>query len=82
MMEETKGLGQRALKLSTRDCFLLNSWFLSKKEAEASTSIGVDLIGMAKINTKTKDQPGGFYIVLRSKPMVTGERRLLAIGYN
>ena len=33
-MEETKGMGQRALKGSTRDCFLLDSWFSSKKEAE------------------------------------------------
>ena len=26
-IEETKGVGQRALKGSTRDCFLFNSWF-------------------------------------------------------
>ena len=46
LMEETKELGKRALKGSTRDCFLFDSWFSSKKAAEADDSIGVDLIGM------------------------------------
>ena len=50
-MEETKGLGQRALKGSKRDCFLFDSWFLSNKSAEEASSIGVDLIGMVKTNT-------------------------------
>ena len=90
-MEEMKGLGQRSLKGSTRDCFLLNSWFLLKKEEESAASIGVDLIGAVKTNTKvffkatieglTKDRPAGSYIVLRSKPMVIGEMPLLSIGY-
>ena len=89
-MEETKGLGQRALKGSTRDCFLFDSWLSPKKEAEAAASIGVDLIGVVKTNTKgffkatieglTKDRPGRYYIVLGSKPMSPGERPLLAIG--
>ena len=58
---------------------------------EASVSIGVDLIGIVKTNTKlfckatieglTKDFTGRSYIVLRSKPMVTGEMTLIAIGY-
>ena len=79
-IEETKGVGQRALKGSTRDCFLFNSWFSSMKSAGAAASIGVDFIGMVKTNTKgfskatieglTKDWPGGSYIVLRIKPMV------------
>ena len=89
--KETKGLGQRSLKGSTRDCVLFGSSFLSKKSAEAAASIGVDLIGMVKTNTKgffkdmveglAKDWPGGSYIVLNSKPMLPGERKLLAIVY-
>ena len=51
-MEETKGLGQKALKGSIQGCSLFNSWFSSKKVAEAAASIGVDLIGMVKTNTK------------------------------
>ena len=91
LMEETKGMGQRALKGSTRDCLLFNSWFLSKKVLEADAPIGVYLIGMVMTNTKVfykaaiegsmKDWPGGSYIVLRSKPMVPGEIPLLSIGY-
>ena len=52
LMEETKGLGQRALEGSTRDCFLLEGWFLSKKLEEEATSIGADFIGMVKTKTK------------------------------
>ena len=62
-----------------------------KKAAEEAASIGVDLIGVVKTNTKvfckatieglTKGCPGGSYIVLRSKHMVPGERPLLDIGY-
>ena len=52
LMEETKGLGQRASKGSTRYCFLFSSWFYRKKEAETAASIGVDLISMVKTNTK------------------------------
>ena len=82
LMEDTKGMGQRVLKGSTRFLTLFVSWFLSKKAAEAADSIGVDLIGMLKTNTKgffkvtieglTKDYPGGSYIVLSRNPMVTG----------
>ena len=53
--------------------------------------MGADLIGMVKTNTKrlcketneklTKDWPGGSYLVLRSKPMVPGDRPLVAIVY-
>ena len=78
------------MKGSARDCLLFDSWFSSKKSAEASVPIGVDLIGMAKINTEgfckatieglTKDCPGGSYIVSRSKTMVIGESMILAIG--
>ena len=38
--------------MSKRNCFLFDSWFSSKKSADATTSIGVDLIGMVKTNTK------------------------------
>ena len=52
LVEETKRLGQRAVKVSTRDCLLFDSWFLSKKAAYSSVSIVVDFIGMVKTNTK------------------------------
>ena len=71
-------------------CFLLDSWLFSKKSSEAAAYIGVDFIGTVKTNTRgffkaaidglRKDRPDGSYIVLRSKPMVPGERPLLAIG--
>ena len=53
--------------------------------------MGAELIGIVNTNTKglrketivklTKDWPGGSYLVLRSKPMVPGDRPLIAIGY-
>ena len=53
--------------------------------------LGAELIGMVKTNTKefckekieklTKDWPGGSYLMLRSKPMVPGERPRISIGY-
>ena len=33
------------------------------------------------IEKLTKDWPGGSYLMLRSKPMVPGDRPLIAIGY-
>ena len=91
LMEESKGLGKRAVKVSTRDCFLFDSWFLSKKSAVSADSSGVDLIGMVKTNTKgfcksmieglTDDWTDGSYIALSSKNIVPGERPLLDIGY-
>ena len=64
---------------------------MPKKAEEAAASIIVNLIGMVKTNTRvfckytieglTKDCPVGSYIVLRSKPMVPGERRILVIPY-
>ena len=41
LMEETKDLEQRDLKGSTRGCFLLDSWFSSKKSAEAAASLAL-----------------------------------------
>ena len=82
LMEYIKGLGQRALKGSTRDCFLFDSWFSSNKLEEAAASIGVGLIVMVKTNTRgfykaaikglMKDWPGGSYIVLRRNHTVPG----------
>ena len=53
--------------------------------------VGADIIGMVKINTKglckdtieniTRDCPGGYYLVMECKPMVTGDRTLIAIVY-
>ena len=53
--------------------------------------LGAELIGMVKTNTRvfyketieklTKDCPGGSYLLLRSKPMVTGDRPFIAIVY-
>ena len=53
--------------------------------------VGAYIIGMVKTNTKgfykenieklTKDWIGGYYLVLRSKPVVHGGRPLIAIGY-
>ena len=61
------------------------------KSVEEATSIGVDLIGMLRTNIKgffkakieglMKDWPGRYYIVLKSNPMVLGERSPLAIRY-
>ena len=63
---------------------------MSKKAAEATISIGVDLIRILKTNTDgfyratieglAKDWPGRSYIVLRSKPKVPGERPIIDIG--
>ena len=53
--------------------------------------VGAELVGMVNTNTKgfckekieklTNDWPGGFYLMLRNKPMVPGDRPLIAIGY-
>ena len=52
LMEETKRLGQGALKGSTRDSFLFNSLFSLKKSAYAAVSIDVYFIGIVKTNTE------------------------------
>ena len=80
MMEETKGIDQKSKKGGPKGCFIFDSWFASKKAAEAAMEFGAELIGMVKTNTKgfcketieklTKYWPGGSYLVLRSKPMV------------
>ena len=87
--EATKGIGQKYIKWGTKNCFLFDSWFASKKAAEAAMEVGAKVIGMAKTNTRgfcketieklTKDWPGCSYLLLRSKPMVPGDRPLIAI---
>ena len=90
-MKATKGIGRKYRKGATKDCFIVDSWFPSKKLAEAAMEVGDELIGIVKTNTKgfcketieniTKDWPGSSYLMLRSKPMVPVGRPLLAIGY-
>ena len=91
MMEATKSMGQKYIKGGINDCFIFDSWFAYKKSAEASMEVGAELIGMVNKNTKgfcketienrTKDWPGGSYLVLRIKPMVPGDMPLIAIVY-
>ena len=69
MTEETKGVGHKSIKGGTKDCFLFDSWFASKKAEEYVVEVGSDLIGIVKTNTKgfwketieklTKDWSGG-----------------------
>ena len=40
------------MKGGTKDCFLFDNWFVSKKAAEAAMEVGADFIGMVKTNTK------------------------------
>ena len=52
MIEETRGIGQKSKKGELKDFFLFDSWFASKKAAEATMELGAELIGMVKTNTK------------------------------
>ena len=52
MMEATKGIGQKSIKGGTKDFFLFDSWFASKKASEDAMEMGAELIGMVKKNTK------------------------------
>ena len=91
MMEGTKRICQNYRKGGTIDCFPFDSWFASKKTAEAAIYDGADLIGMVKINTKgfcketieklTKDRIGDSYLMLRSKPIFSGVMSLISIDY-
>ena len=91
MLEATKGIGQKYIKEATKDCFIFDNRFSSKKLEEATMEVGADLVGMIKANIKgfckdiidnlTKDWPGGSYFMLRSKPIVPRRRPLIAVGY-
>ena len=52
MMEATKGIGQKSIKVGKKDCFLFDSWFASKKSVESAMEVCAKLIGMVKKNTK------------------------------
>ena len=40
MVEAKKGIGQNYRKGATKDCFICDSWFSSKKAAEAMMEFG------------------------------------------
>ena len=47
-----KGDRSEVYKRGYKGFFLFNSWFASKKAAEAAMELGAELIGMVKTNTK------------------------------
>ena len=51
-MEATKGIGQKSIKGGTKDCLLFDSWFASKKAAEAAMNVGAEFIAMSKTTPK------------------------------
>ena len=51
-VEEKKVLGQRDVKGDTRDYFILESWFASKRLDGNYMYVGADMVGMVKTNTK------------------------------
>ena len=51
-MEATKGIGQRSVKGYTKDFFLFDSWFSSKRSEEAAMSVGAEIICMVKTNQR------------------------------
>ena len=51
IMEAKKGVGQRDLKRYTKDYFLFDSQFGSKRSTEVVMDVVFDMIGMVKINT-------------------------------
>ena len=91
IMEAKNGIGQKSITGGTKDCFLFDSWFGSKGAAESLMEFGAESVFMVNTNTKafckenieklTKDWPGGSYLVLKSNPMLPGDRPLIAIGY-
>ena len=52
IMDSTKGIGKKSIKGGTKDCFLFESWFSSKKASESVMAVVAELIGMVKTNTK------------------------------
>ena len=69
MTEAIKGIGQRYVKGSTKDCFIFDNWFSSNQSSESGMELSDDLIGMIQPNKKlfcketidkhTKYWPGG-----------------------
>ena len=91
IMTEKKGIVQRHIKGDIKDFSLFESWFSSKKFAESSMDVSMDMIGMVKTNTKgfcrdtieklTEDWLGGYYLVLRIKSLVPGGMLQFTIDY-
>ena len=52
IMESTKGIGKKSIKGGTKDCFLFESWFSSKKASASVMAVVAELIGMVKTNIK------------------------------
>ena len=83
-----KGCGQ----LISNDTYFADSWFSSVKTDEEMAAAGVDYCRPVKTSHKgfclatleklVKYWPGGSYFVMKITPRFSGERPLLAIGYN
>ena len=56
MTEATKGICQKSIKGGTKDCFLFDTWFDSKKAAESAMGVGAKLIGMVKKIPKNSER--------------------------
>ena len=52
LVEETKGLGQRDFKGSTRDCFLFDSFSCQRKQKRQPPSLSLILLLWLKPTTK------------------------------
>ena len=79
-----KGVMAEVLDRVIKGLFIVLDLVLVKKIRGGSHSIlktNTKVFCKATIEGLTKDWPGGSNIVLRIKPMVTGERPLIGIGY-
>ena len=91
MKEATNGIGKKYRKGATKECFIFDSWFYSKKATEAAMEVGAEFICMGKTNNKgfckdtidklTKDWSGVSYLVSSSKPMLPRGTPLIDIFY-
>lgn len=52
IVEATNGLVQKDLKGTMKDCFISESWFVSKRSDEAAMDVGAEIISMFKTNIK------------------------------
>ena len=52
MTEATKRIGKNYRNWVTKDCFIFDSQFSSKKATEAAMEVGAELIGTVKTNNK------------------------------
>ena len=74
-MKATKGLGQRDVIRATKNCFIFDSQFFSKRSAESVMYVVAYIIDKFKTDTKglcqdtienmTKYCPGGSYLMLK-----------------